>query len=291
MSAARERLVQFMYLGGKEMTDFFQHQGFLMSFSDNNYTISSRWELDGAPVFGADCDYTTMLISAIKFIQGKGCIFDNLKCDLDIDVETIKTATNVKIVSDDSEWQVYCSNNAALNISNISEEKLSIPKNLEMMNRELFNSINSAWNKELATSNVSQGAYISSQQYLKSLNSRLNLLAQSDGNVIWPPRKMNKSGHQIGEAEIKLSNYAKIESWTRLSAAGAPSEFSIRAPILGGISTALVKFEEGPRGVFLLVDDEHNELEIGMSCEFVIRRIYAQEGNIRYGTKIRILGD
>ena len=189
------------------------------------------------------------------------------------------------------EVDLVCSKNAALSISNANEEIFDIPSNLEMINRELSDSIKAAWDKELSTSNVSQGAYISSQQYLESLNSRLNLLAQSDGNLIWPPRKMNKSGHKIGDAEIKLSNHAKIESWTRLSAAGAPSEFSIRAPILGGISTALVKFEEGPRGVFLLVDDENSELEIGMSCEFVIRRIYAQEGNIRYGTKIRILGD
>ena len=65
---------------------------------------------------------------------------------------------------------------------------------------------------------------------------------------------------------------------TKLSAAGAPSEFSIRAPLLGGISTAYVSFNHGT-GVFLLVDDEEISPEIGDKGEIVVRRIYAQEGN------------
>ena len=42
----------------------------------------------------------------------------------------------------------------------------------------------------------------------------------------------------------------------RTMAAGAPSEFTIRAPILGGLYTVMVQFSEGPKGVFLLVDDD-----------------------------------
>ena len=89
--------------------------------------------------------------------------------------------------------------------------------------------------------------------------------------------------------EVRLSNVCNIESWTKLSAAGAPSEFSIRAPILGGISTAYVSFEHGTKGVFLLVDDEGTLPDIGSKGEIVVRRIYGQEGQMRYGTKLRII--
>ena len=75
----------------------------------------------------------------------------------------------------------------------------------------------------------------------------------------------------------------------KLAAAGAPSEFSIRAPLLGGITTVFVRFEQGPRGVFLLVDDEDNDPKIGDQVQFAIRRIYAQEGYIRYGLKCQII--
>ena len=70
-----------------------------------------------------------------------------------------------------------------------------------------------------------------------------------------------------------------------MSAAGAPSEFSIRSPILGGITTVLIEFSEGPKGVFLLADDEANQRQIGDFVNLVVRRIYAQEGIMRYGTK------
>ena len=114
-------------------------------------------------------------------------------------------------------------------------------------------------------------------------------MAQSGNNQIWPPRILNEQGDYYGTESIRLSNICKIESWTKLSAAGAPSEFSIRAPILGGICTAYVSFEHGTKGVFLLVDDEEISPEIGHNGEIVVRRIYAQEGQIRYGTKVRII--
>ena len=152
-----------------------------------------------------------------------------------------------------------------------------------------YEQINLAWETETALVNVSQGAYISSQQYNESLNSRLNLMAQFEDKAIWPPRQLNNDGSIIDEPEIKLKKTCLIESWTKLSAAGAPSEFSIRAPILDGISTAYVLFSEGTRGVFLLTDDEKSTPAIGLSGEIVIRRIYSQEGEMRYGTKVRIL--
>ena len=59
-----------------------------------------------------------------------------------------------------------------------------------------------------------------------------------------------------------LQRTGTVQTWTTLSAAGAPSEFSLRAPLLGGISTVLLNLDDGPNGVFLTVDDEDAVLEM-----------------------------
>jgi uncharacterized OB-fold protein len=38
-----------------------------------------------------------------------------------------------------------------------------------------------------------------------------------------------------------------------------------------------------------MVDDEENDVKIGDAVELVVRRIYAQEGMIRYGLRGRII--
>ena len=50
----------------------------------------------------------------------------------------------------------------------------------------------------------------------------------------------------------------------------------------------MVEFSEGPKGVFLMVDDDEMKPKIGDSVEFVVRMLYGQEGTIRYGAKARI---
>jgi uncharacterized OB-fold protein len=82
-----------------------------------------------------------------------------------------------------------------------------------------------------------------------------------------------------------LSQGGVVESWTKLSAGGAPSEFSLRAPILGGIGTVFVRLDDGPCGVFLVADDNNGEIAIGSRVSFAVRKIYAQDGLIRYGLK------
>ncbi|MEC7272821.1 MAG: hypothetical protein VXV85_04165 [Candidatus Thermoplasmatota archaeon] len=133
---------------------------------------------------------------------------------------------------------------------------------------------------------VSQGAYVSQAQHTIATPSRLGLKAQVDSEqLVWPPRQLNASGKRIESASEQLSETAKILTWTRLSAAGAPSEFSGRAPILDGVSTVLVQFPEGPKGVFMLADDEHKEPAIDASVRFDVRRLYGQDGMMHYGLK------
>ena len=51
----------------------------------------------------------------------------------------------------------------------------------------------------------------------------------------------------------------------------------------------LLRLKDGPSGVFLVVDDEEPELSMELEMELVVRRIYAQEGIIRYGLKARAI--
>ena len=137
---------------------------------------------------------------------------------------------------------------------------------------------------------VSQGAYVSQAQHTIATPSRLGLKAQVDHEqVVWPPRHLNASGKRIDSASEQLSETATILTWTRLSAAGAPSEFSGRAPILDGVTTVLVQFPEGPKGVFMLADDEYNEPVIDASVCFDVRRLYGQDGMMHYGLKAILL--
>ena len=111
-------------------------------------------------------------------------------------------------------------------------------------------------------------------------------MAQStNADLIWPPRQLDANGQRLESPSQPLMTSAIVESWTKLSAAGAPSEFALRAPVLGGIQAAFVRFDQGPCGVFLVADDEQYEPAIGDEVTFVVRRIYAQEGLIRYGMK------
>ncbi len=148
--------------------------------------------------------------------------------------------------------------------------------------------IDEAWGNEV--SGVSQGAYISQSQHMLAMPSRLGLHAQEDAStIIWPPRQLNAEGERISSATNKLDSSASILTWTRLSAAGAPSEFSLRAPLLGGVSTVLVEFASGPKGVFMLADDEEGQAAIDQEVTFEVRRLYGQDNLIHYGLKALLI--
>ena len=290
MWADQVQHVLCMFLGGIEMSEFSNWQGYLVSSTENCFIISSPWSLSGRVVFGPDSDYNTLAVSLVQYMYSHGIEIESLQCEnSQLEMDFLNLALGFDESISTSEWQIFGSDDAIVCISNSLDKKFSKPENLIQVDESKYNLIKQAWEKEAALENVSQGAYVSTQQYSESLSSRINLMAQSGNQSIWPPRILNEQGEYYGSQSIRLSNICKIESWTKLSAAGAPSEFSIRAPILGGISTAYVSFEQGTKGVFLLVDDEDTRPEIGSKGEIVVRRIYGQEGQIRYGTKLRII--
>ncbi len=276
-------------------------KGYLACVGEDSCVVQSPWYLGDDCVFGADSDYTTLAIAAIQLLQSKGTQINSINALNDVEGSIMFMATGVEVMqtsNDDSaqlsaEWDLCIGDDARVVVCKTDcEVELWEPEGGLDVDEEFHHEMTSAWEKECQPEHVSQGAYVSQQQYQEGAAARLKLMSQKvDGELIWPPRQMDGKGNLMPQASIPLHGVATIESWTKLAAAGAPSEFSIRAPLLGGISTVFVRFEQGPRGVFLLVDDEENNPKIGDKVQFAIRRIYAQEGYIRYGLKCQIIRD
>lgn len=279
--------VQCTYMGEIEMSDVINFQGYIISHEADSLTIYSPYVVDESRVFGHDSDYTTIAISLIRHLLNSEVDFLINQVDEQINFDVLQTATGIELVEHGS--ILRCNDDASVSLStgeNSKNNTKHIPS--KSLDQRLYHSVKDAWQDELDIRNISQGAYVSKQQYDESLSARLSLVAQNDGILIWPPRQMNNDGITLSKASTNLSPTASVMSWTKLSAAGAPSEFSIRAPVLGGLTTVMVEFSEGPKGVFLMVDDEDIRPNIGDSVEFVVRMLYGQEGIIRYGAKARI---
>ena len=274
-------------------------KGYIACVGEDSCVVQSPWYLEDDCVFGADSDHTTLAIAAIQLLQSKGTQINSIKSLNDVEALIIFMATDVEVMqtsSDDSaelsaEWDLCIGDDARVLICKTDcDVEIMGPAGGLDVDEEFHHEMTSAWEKECQPEHVSQGAYVSQQQYEEGAAARLKLMSQKvDGELIWPPRQMHGKGNTMPQASTPLHGVATIESWTKLAAAGAPSEFSIRAPLLGGITTVFVRFEQGPRGVFLLVDDEDNDPKIGDQVQFAIRRIYAQEGYIRYGLKCQII--
>ena len=283
MLVAQERRVQYIFLGGINVTEIVSFEGYKIFSNPDGMGIFSPWKCEDKLVFAADSDYTTMAISIVKYYlkNNENCCISEV--DERINSEILSIATDITL-DENSDLRLICHDDACLFLAS---KKFELPQDLNPQEIEITNHemIQNAWQDELNPLNISQGAYVSAQQYEESITHRLKLSAQSEENTIWPPRQLDNTGAIIGEPNSNLAPRGEVVSWTKLSAAGAPSEFSIRSPILGGITTVLIEFSEGPKGVFLLADDEVNEPKIGDFVNLVVRRIYAQEGIMRYGTK------
>ena len=66
---------------------------------------------------------------------------------------------------------------------------------------------------------------------------------------------------------------------------GAPAEFDRQQAMTGALAVGIVDLVEGPRLTAQLADVEVEALHIGLAMRAVVRRLYDQEGVVRYGTK------
>lgn len=267
--------------------------GYLVDAHDDFVVVQSPFVHDGARVFGADSDATTLAVAGLLHRLQHDAI-TMVSVPEGIDGMSLSIATGIELHDGETEseapWDVLMSDEATVVIAKNGAEVELTTLDVEINVDSAFHlALEAAWQDELTATHVSQGAYVSRAQYEEAALSRLSLLGQSKADgVVWPPRFT----HVVdGSASVhhRLQRTGTVQSWTTLSAAGAPSEFSLRAPILGGVSTVFLQLDEGPQGVFLTVDDESPELAMDIRMELVFRRLYAQEGFIRYGLKARAI--
>jgi len=287
--------VRFTSSGGSEMGEHSHWKGYLVVENDDSLFIQSSYMHEDKIVYGPDSDATTMAIAGIQFMHSKGHSLESMHLSDSIDAETVYLATGVDSIAHNEdldfetiEWDLLSGDEATLVVTKSHADSFDFeaPEDVEIIDADFYHDMENAWKLEQEVSHVSQGAYISPSQYIEGARARLSLASQKVGDrMIWPPRQLDADGQRLPLESHSLVPEAHVESWTKLSAAGAPSEFSLRAPILGGIQTLLVRFEQGPRGVFLVSDDIEYSPKIGDRVHFAVRRIYAQEGKIRYGLK------
>lgn len=269
--------------------------GYLLHHEPSFTVVQSPFTLNGERVFGADSDATTLAVAAILHRLDHDEV-SMISVPEGIDGPSLSVATGVALYDHEADqeapWEVLMSDEAIVVVS-----KRDAPVEVPILDvaieveAEFHAAIEQAWDHELSKGHVSQGAYVSRAQYDEAASPRLQLHGQLNGQtVVWPPR----FSHVVdgsGSSDMRLQRRGKVLTWTTLSAAGAPSEFSLRAPVLGGVSTVLLQLDDGPNGVFLTVDDEEAILEMEAPMELVFRRLYAQEGFVRYGLKARAIHD
>ena len=238
---------------------------------------------------GPDGDRLTILLALLKQLPADSVNIHMFEDFLDfspsVSVEEIIESSTDWQVDDEAGLYIHTSQNDYIVAITTSEDEPTWPSFDSIpYDDDMKSQLEDQWKIEVE--GVSQGAYVSQAQHTIATPSRLGLKAQIDQDqLVWPPRQLNQAGERMQESTAKLSDIATILTWTRLSAAGAPSEFSGRAPILGGVSTVLVEFKEGPKGVFMLADDETKNPCINGMVRFEVRRLYGQDGLMHYGLK------
>ena len=268
--------------------------GYLVDHAEDYTVVQSPFTMNGVRVFGADSDATTLAVAGVLHRLQHETV-DKIGIPDGIDANTVTLATSAhqhEEEATDPLWDLLLSDEATVVLARqgATVELPVLDVEIEV-DSDFHDAMHAAWEEELHEAHVSQGAYVSRSQYEEAASSRLSLQGQqSGGAIVWPPRFSGAVHGETNDTHV-LKPTGTVQSWTTLSAAGAPSEFSLRAPLLGGISTVFLQLDEGPYGVFLTVDDEDTPLSMDLPMELVLRRIYAQEGFIRYGLKARAIQD
>ena len=133
-------------------------------------------------------------------------------------------------------------------------------------------------------------AYVSIPTYSRSIPQRYALFGAKCESCLTVNFPNNISCLKCGGTKfssIKLSGRGKIYCFTTVHRGGSPPEFSTQLNLVGAYDVAVIELEEGPRVVAQMTDCKSEELKIDLPVEATFRRIYEDEGMIRYGLKFR----
>jgi uncharacterized OB-fold protein len=132
------------------------------------------------------------------------------------------------------------------------------------------------------------GAHISIPMYERTVGQRLAFEGErctECGTVAFPPKAACRDCRNDEFETVDLSGEGEVYSYTVLSPGGAPPEFAGQARAEGRYVVAVVELAEGPRVTAQVTDVDPEDVEIGTSVSGEIRRIYEEEGVVRYGFK------
>ncbi|WP_119166631.1 Zn-ribbon domain-containing OB-fold protein [Algihabitans albus] len=131
-------------------------------------------------------------------------------------------------------------------------------------------------------------SYISLPMFGANIGERLRLEAARCRSCATPiyPQRPQCPGCGASEFDIEaLSGEGELYTYTVIARGGAPAEFDDQQTMTGSIVVGVVELREGPRIMAQIADSEPESLTIGMPVRAEVRRLYDQEGVVRYGTK------
>lgn len=155
------------------------------------------------------------------------------------------------------------------------------------MSRETYDRL-AQWEAQ-APHAVPMGAYVPVATWNSGLEARYRLIASSCPQCLaaeYPPlNPCPVCGSPTRMAP--LPRRGRVYTYTRIGRGGAPSEFDPLQEVAGEYTVVVVEFEGGVRVPGMVAEATASSLQIGQAMEPVFRRLYAQEGAWRYGTKFR----
>lgn len=125
--------------------------------------------------------------------------------------------------------------------------------------------------------------------YWRTIPQRYKMVGQKCkkcGKIGFPPKGVCKYCNASYEFDdVRLSGRGKVHTFVLIGAGGAPPEFAEQEKAGGTYPVAIVELEEGPKVIGQIADVTPKEVSIGMPVSTELRKVYSEEGVIRYGFK------
>jgi uncharacterized OB-fold protein len=138
------------------------------------------------------------------------------------------------------------------------------------------------------------GAHVPIPIYERSIGQRLAFEGEqctNCGTIAFPPKAACPGCQNDGFETTQLAGKGVVYSYTVIGKGGAPPEFTAQTSAEGRYVVAIVELDEGPRITAQVTDVDPDDVEIGMPVSGDIRRIYEEEGVVRYGFKFAPASD
>ncbi|MEC8258504.1 MAG: hypothetical protein VXZ94_04865, partial [Candidatus Thermoplasmatota archaeon] len=154
------------------MSGFHKWQGYLVKSEANNHYACSIWKSNNSCVFGFDSDYTTIAIALLRYLMNDG--IEVVLSDIDDKISTTILLASTEVKQSEEGLILSCNDDASITIYSDKKQPVNPPTSLmRNLDNDKLTAVRNAWKEELHEKNISQGAYISGQQYSESLESRL----------------------------------------------------------------------------------------------------------------------